>query len=58
MATDNLQSRLTALINNSPMSSYQLLIVAICFILNFNDGIDVLLVSFTGPEIASGVAVV
>ncbi len=35
------------------MSSYQLLIVAICFILNFNDGIDVLLVSFTGPEIAS-----
>lgn len=35
------------------MSNYQVLIVAICFILNFNDGIDVLVVSFTGSEIAT-----
>lgn len=38
-------------ISNKPMSSYQWLMVAICFILNFNDGIDVLIVSFSGPEI-------
>lgn len=35
------------------MSAYQVVIVAICFILNFNDGIDVLVVSFTGSEIAA-----
>ncbi|MFZ1788385.1 MAG: MFS transporter [Saprospiraceae bacterium] len=38
-------------ISDKPMSPYQKLMVAICFILNFNDGIDVLLVSFCGPEI-------
>lgn len=34
-----------------PMSLYQWLIVALCFLLNFNDGIDVLVVSFAGPHI-------
>jgi MFS transporter, AAHS family, 4-hydroxybenzoate transporter len=38
-------------IDKSPMSLYQVLVVAICFILNFNDGIDVLIVSYTGSEI-------
>lgn len=38
-------------ISNRPMSPYQWLIVVICFILNFNDGIDVLIVSFSSPEI-------
>lgn len=33
------------------MSPYQWLMVAICFILNFNDGIDVLLVSFSSGAI-------
>lgn len=33
------------------MSGFQILMVAICFILNFNDGIDVLIVSFSSPEI-------
>lgn len=33
------------------MSSFQVLMVAMCFILNFNDGIDVLIVSFSSPEI-------
>ena len=33
------------------MSNFQWLIVAICFILNFNDGIDVLIVSFSSTEI-------
>ncbi len=45
------ENQLKDLINNSPMTTYQVLIVAICFILNFNDGIDVLVVSFTGSEI-------
>ncbi len=51
MTYDNLQAKLKDLIDNSPMSSYQIIIVAICFILNMNDGIDVLVVSFTGSEI-------
>lgn len=34
------------------MALYQIIVVLICFVLNFNDGIDVLLVSFTGPSIA------
>lgn len=38
-------------IAQSPMSPYQIFVVALCFLLNFNDGIDVLLVSFTGAEI-------
>lgn len=33
------------------MSWLQIGVVALCFLLNFNDGIDVLLVSFTGSEI-------
>lgn len=38
---------------DSPMSFYQWMIVALCFLLNFNDGIDVLVVSFAGPYIQS-----
>lgn len=33
------------------MSLYQKLIIAICFILNFNDGIDVLIVSYSSNDI-------
>lgn len=51
MTYDALQVKLKNLIDNSPMSMYQIIIVAICFILNMNDGIDVLVVSFTGSEI-------
>jgi MFS transporter, AAHS family, 4-hydroxybenzoate transporter len=40
------------LIDDSPMSKFQIIIVAICFILNMNDGIDVLIVSFSGSNIA------
>lgn len=42
---------LKTLLDTQPMSSFQILMVAICFILNMNDGIDVLVVSFTGSEI-------
>lgn len=48
---DRTESDLKALIDNQPMSSFQVMMVAICFILNMNDGIDVLVVSFTGSEI-------
>jgi MFS transporter, AAHS family, 4-hydroxybenzoate transporter len=51
MTYENLQAELKDLIDNSPMSTYQIIIVALCFILNMNDGIDVLAVSFTGSEI-------
>jgi MFS family permease len=34
-----------------PMSLHQWMIVGLCFLLNFNDGIDVLVVSFAGPHI-------
>jgi MFS transporter, AAHS family, 4-hydroxybenzoate transporter len=39
------------LIDNNPMSRFQAIIVAICFIINFNDGIDVLIVSFSSADI-------
>ena len=51
MTYDTLQAKLKDLIDNSPMSAYQIIIVALCFVLNMNDGIDVLAVSFTGSEI-------
>jgi MFS transporter, AAHS family, 4-hydroxybenzoate transporter len=51
MTYENLQAKLKDLIDNSPMSVYQIIIVGICFILNMNDGIDVLAVSFTKSEI-------
>jgi MFS transporter, AAHS family, 4-hydroxybenzoate transporter len=42
---------LKTLIDDSPMSNFQIAIVAVCFMLNMNDGIDVLIVSFSGAEI-------
>jgi len=44
---------LTDLIGETPMSAFQVLVVIMCFILNMNDGIDVLVVSYTGSEIMS-----
>jgi MFS transporter, AAHS family, 4-hydroxybenzoate transporter len=51
MTNEKLQAQLKDLIDKSPMSAYQIIIVSLCFILNMNDGIDVLVVSFTGSEI-------
>jgi MFS transporter, AAHS family, 4-hydroxybenzoate transporter len=51
MTYENLQTRFKDLIDNSSMSVYQIIIVAICFILNMNDGIDVLIVSFSSSDI-------
>lgn len=33
------------------MSNYQKFIIALCFILNFNDGIDIMMISFASTEI-------
>ena len=51
MTNEKLQAKLKDLIDINPMSAYQIMVVALCFILNMNDGIDVLVVSFTGSEI-------
>ena len=45
------ETDLKTLIDQQPMSNFQVLMVTVCFILNMNDGIDVLVVSFTGSEI-------
>lgn len=37
--------------SRTPMSGFQVLMVALCFFMNFNDGIDVLIVSFSSSEI-------
>jgi AAHS family 4-hydroxybenzoate transporter-like MFS transporter len=47
------QKSLFDIIGDSPMTSFQYLVVIMCFILNMNDGIDVLVVSYTGSEIMS-----
>ncbi len=53
LTIESAPANLKALIDQHPMSLFQKLMVAICFILNMNDGIDVLVVSFTGSEIVS-----
>ena len=53
MNYESLQLKFKNLIDNSPMSAYQIIIVAICFVLNMNDGIDVLVVSFSGTAITT-----
>jgi MFS transporter, AAHS family, 4-hydroxybenzoate transporter len=45
------KNHLKNLIDDNQMSRFQMIIVAICFILNMNDGIDVLIVSFSGSDI-------
>lgn len=39
------------LIADRPMTPFQVMVVMMCFILNMNDGIDVLVVSYTASEI-------
>jgi MFS transporter, AAHS family, 4-hydroxybenzoate transporter len=51
MQSQTLQNHFKSLIDDNEMSRYQMIIVAICFILNMNDGIDVLIVSFSGSDI-------
>jgi benzoate transport len=40
------------LLRDSPMSSFQIMVVVICTLLNMIDGFDVLAISFTAPVIA------
>ncbi len=44
------RNQVTQLIAETPMTAYQVFVVIMCFILNMNDGIDVLVVSYTGSE--------
>ncbi len=53
MNYSELQHRFKELIDKNSMSFFQITIVAICFILNMNDGIDVLVVSFSGTDISN-----
>jgi benzoate transport len=41
-----------ALLRDSPMSAFQIMVVVICTMLNMIDGFDVLAISFTAPVIA------
>jgi MFS transporter, AAHS family, 4-hydroxybenzoate transporter len=58
MAKNNLteqpvNNNLDRIISERPMAPLQIAIVFMCFILNMNDGTDVLVVSYTGSEILS-----
>ena len=52
-AKSSSQNSLYDMIGETPMSAFQFLVVIMCFVLNMNDGIDVLVVSYTGSEIMS-----
>ena len=41
------------LIAKTPMTPFQVIMVILCFILNMNDGIDVLVVSYTNTKVFS-----
>lgn len=45
------ENHLKDLIADRPMTPFQVMVVMMCFILNMNDGIDVLVVSYTASEI-------
>jgi benzoate transport len=45
------QQQLQSETNSRPMSQFQILMVMMCFVLNFCDGIDILAVSFSSTEI-------
>jgi benzoate transport len=48
---DEMKSNNQDFFGSRPMTLYQVFVVFMCFILNMNDGIDVLVVSYTAPEI-------
>jgi len=49
---DTAQRQLARIVDASPMSPMQILVVLICFVLNMNDGIDVLIVSYVAPVLS------
>ena len=54
----NAEEKLRIKIEQAPLSLYQIGIVALCFLLNMNDGIDVLLVSFTASDIVNELSLI
>ncbi len=53
MNNGNRENFIEDLIAKSPMAPYQVILVILCFILNMNDGIDVLVVSYTNTKVFS-----
>lgn len=49
---DAAQRELARVVAESPMARVQVLVVLICFVLNMNDGIDVLIVSYVAPVLS------
>jgi benzoate transport len=48
-----MNNNIKALINDNPMSRFQLIAVAICFLINMLDGFDVLVIAFTANNISN-----
>ncbi len=48
---ETLQTKLGSIVADSPMTRIQIMVIAVCFILNMIDGMDVLVVSFTSSMI-------
>ncbi|PHN08153.1 MFS transporter [Flavilitoribacter nigricans DSM 23189 = NBRC 102662] len=53
MEQSDIRNQLKQRLDDRPMSAFQIMVVALCFVLNMNDGMDVLVVSYTGTEIMS-----
>lgn len=53
MEQNEIRAGLAHRLEENPMSPFQIMVVALCFVLNMNDGMDVLVVSYTGTEILS-----
>lgn len=51
MTNEKLQAQFKNIVDQGKMSTFQIMIVAVCFILNMNDGIDMLIVSFSSVDI-------
>lgn len=49
--------KIDKLIDQAPLSPYQIMILVICFSLNILDGLDVLVISFSAPYISSDLGV-
>ncbi|BFM09764.1 MFS transporter [Halioxenophilus aromaticivorans] len=54
---DQYVQKLRTLVDDNPMSKIQLLVVAICFVLNMLDGMDVVLMSYAAPVLAEDWAI-
>jgi hypothetical protein len=49
---NGMSNDIKSLINDNPMSGFQILVIAICFLINMLDGFDVLVMAFTAHSIS------